>query len=89
MKSTDKSRWQHYYWSDPEKRKERLARNTRSRRRAMRRKGIKPEMNYINSERGYMKGLWSTVLKTRCRKTGTLFDLPWEDTLVSCGKNKN
>ena len=44
----------------------------------MRREGIKPEMKYINSERGYMKGLWNSA-KTRCRKTGTLFDLTWEE----------
>ena len=72
----NKARWQHYYWSDSEKRKERLAK-IRDKKRAMRRKGIKPEMNYINSERGYMKGLWSTA-QNRCRKTGTLFDLPWD-----------
>ena len=73
----DKERWQHYYWSDPERRKKMLARK-RDLKKAMRRKGIKPEMKYINSERGYMKGLWNSA-KTRCRKTGTLFDLTWEE----------
>ena len=73
----DKERWQHYYWSDPERRKKMLARK-RDLKKAMRRKGIKPEMKYINSERGYMKGLWNSA-KTRCKKTGTLFDLTWEE----------
>ena len=73
----DKERWQHYYWSDPERRKKMLARK-RDIKRAMRRKGINPEMNYVNSEKGYMRGLWNSA-KTRCRKTGTLFDLTWEE----------
>ena len=73
----DKERWQHYYWSDPERRKKMLAKK-RDLKKAMRRKGIKPEMGYINSEKGYMRGLWNSA-KTRCRKTGTLFDLTWEE----------
>ena len=73
---SNKSRWYDYYWSDPERRKKILAKKA-EKKKAMRRKGIKPEMNYINSERGYMRSLWNST-RTRCKKTGTPFDLTWE-----------